>query len=143
MKAKPIKIILRGEQHRDRAVEILRMLPFEPVMEVTIKPFKDSRTLEQNNKMWGVLTDISNQVDWYGKKPTPDEWKQIITAAIKKQEVVPGIEGGFVILGQSTSKMTIAEMSDVIEYGHAFGASKGVVWKDPSDVINSGGEYEG
>ena len=105
-------------------------------MVVTIKPYKETRSVIQNAKMWAMLSDISKQVDWYGKKPTPDEWKQIITAAIRKQEVVPGIEGGFVILGQSTSKMTIKQMIDVVDYAYAFGSSKDVVWTDPADIVN-------
>ena len=51
---------------------------------------------------WAMLTDISNQVDWYGQKLTPEEWKEVFTAAMKKQKVVPGIDGGFVVCGSST-----------------------------------------
>jgi hypothetical protein len=39
---------------------------------------------------------------------------------------VPGIEGGFVALGQSTSKMTKAEMSELQTLIEAFGSQQGV-----------------
>jgi hypothetical protein len=39
---------------------------------------------------------------------------------------VPGLDGGFVVLGQSTSKMTKAEMCDLQTLMEAFGAEKGV-----------------
>ena len=73
-----------------------------------------------------MLDEISDQVDWYGRKLTPEEWKHVFTAALKKQDVVPGLDGGFVVLGQSTSKMTKAEMCDLQTLMEAFGAEKGV-----------------
>jgi len=39
---------------------------------------------------------------------------------------VPGLDGGFVVLGTSTSKMTKAEMCDLQALMEAFGAEKGV-----------------
>lgn len=85
-----------------------------------------TRSLSQNALMWEVLTAISNQVNWYGQKLTKDEWKDVLTASLKKQKAVPGLDGGFVVLGARTSKMTIKEMSDVIELAYAFGAEHGV-----------------
>lgn len=89
-----------------------------------------TRSLEQNAKMWACLTDISKQVDWYGQKLSPDDWKHVLSASLRKQRAVPGIDGGFVVVGLSTSQMTIAEMSEMIELAHAFGAEKGVVFHD-------------
>lgn len=80
--------------------------------------------------MWAMLSDVANQVIWYGKTLTPENWKDIFSAALKKQDVVPGIEGGFVILGQSTSKMTIKEMTELQELMAAFGSEKNVRWSE-------------
>jgi len=93
-------------------------------MVLEIKPA--TRSLEQNARLWCLLDEISNQVDWYGRKLTPEEWKHVFTAALKKQDVVPGLDGGFVVLGQSTSKMTKAEMCDLQSLMEAFGAEKSV-----------------
>ena len=82
----------------------------------------------KNAKMWCVLTDISKQVKWYGEWLSPEDWKHVITAVLRNQRSVPGINGGFVVLGLSTSKMSIREMSDVIEMANAFGAEHGVKW---------------
>ena len=73
-----------------------------------------------------MLTDVSNQVIWYGQTLTAEEWKHVFTAAFTKQRVVPGIEGGFVALGQSTSKMTKAEMAELQTLIEAFGAQQNV-----------------
>lgn len=88
-----------------------------------------TRSTEQNARLWAMLTDISKQVDWYGQKLTPDEWKDVFSAAMKRTKVVPGIDGGFVACGQSTSKMTKAEMSDMQTLMEAFGAERGVKFK--------------
>ena len=93
-------------------------------MVLEVKP--STRSLEQNARLWAMLSDISRQVDWYGRKLTPDEWKNVFSAALKKQEVVPGIDGGFVVLGLSTSKMTKAEMCDLQTLMEAFGAERNV-----------------
>jgi len=93
-------------------------------MVLEIKP--STRSLEQNSRLWGLLTDISRQVDWYGRKLTPEEWKHVFTASLKRQDVVPGLDGGFVVLGMSTSKMTRAEMCDLQTLMEAFGAERGV-----------------
>ena len=76
--------------------------------------------------MWANLEDIAQQVVWYGVKLTKDEWKDVLTAALKKQKVVPGIEGGFVVIGARTSKMTVPEMTELIELSTAFGTQQGV-----------------
>ena len=87
------------------------------------------RSNEQNRLMWANLTDISEQVDWYGNKLHKEEWKDVLTAALKQQKVVPGIEGGFVVLGARTSNMTVAEMTEMIELSTAFGTQQGVKFR--------------
>lgn len=85
-----------------------------------------TRTLDQNALMWPLLDDLSKQVEWYGHWLTADEWKDVLTAALRKEKVVPGINGGFVVLGQRTSKMGKKEFSELIELIYAFGAQQGV-----------------
>lgn len=81
--------------------------------------------------MWASLSEVSEQVVWHGRKLSSENWKDILTASLKKQEVVPGIDSGFVILGNSTSRMTKSEMSDLIDLIHAFGAEHGVKFSEP------------
>ena len=90
-----------------------------------------TRSLEQNSRLWASLNEISKQVDWHGRKLTPEDWKHVFSASLKKMEVVPNLEGtGFVALGLSTSKMTKRELSDLLELVYAFGADRGVVFND-------------
>ena len=91
---------------------------------------ESTRTTEQNSLLWPLLTEVSKQVDWYGNKLTPDEWKSVFSASLKQQKVVPGLDGGFVVCAQSTSKMGKREFSDLIELIFSFGAQKGVRFPD-------------
>ena len=85
-----------------------------------------TRNLEQNAALWAALMDISRQVIWYGERLTENEWKDVFTASLKKQRVVPGIDGGFVVCGQKTSRMSKAEFSELLDLIYAFGAEHNV-----------------
>ena len=79
--------------------------------------------------MWANLEDIVQQVIWHGVKLDKQEWKDVLTAGLKKQKIVPGIEGGFVVIGARTSKMSMAEMTELIELSSMFGAQQGVKFR--------------
>jgi len=103
------------------------------VVGVDVYEIEPTRTIEQNSKLHAMLHDISKQVDWIvdGEpcKLSLEDWKIILTAGLKKnQRVAKGIEGGFVILGSSTSKMKVKEMIDLIEFAQWFGSEHNVVW---------------
>lgn len=105
--------------------ELKPLLLAGQTFEIVVKP--ETRSTAQNARMWAMLNEISRQVVWHGRKLDSTDWKHIFSAAIKKQEVVPNIDGtGFVILGQSTSSMTKGELSDLMELIEAFGADHGV-----------------
>jgi hypothetical protein len=93
---------------------------------------EQKRSTEQNALLWSVLTDLSKQVVWHGEKLTKEEYKDLLTAGLKKQRAIPGIDGGFVVLGSSTSKMTKAEMAELITLAHAFGDFRCVEWSPTS-----------
>lgn len=95
---------------------------------VTIQ--EPTRNLEQNSRLWATLAEVSAQVDWHGNKLTPEEWKDVFTAALKRQKVVPGIDGGFVVIGARTSKMGKREFGELLELIYAFGAQHGVKFSD-------------
>jgi NinB protein len=102
-------------------------------MVMELRPEK--RSDPQNRLMWSCLTDLSEQVTWFGKKLTKEGWKDFITGHLDGQDLVPNMDGtGFISIqrGKATSKMTKAEMTAVIELAHAFGSDKAVVWSPTS-----------
>lgn len=97
---------------------------------VTVK--EEGRTLDQNAAMWPLLERFAQQKAWHvnGKLEylTAEDWKDLLTAAFKNQanRIATGIDGGVVILGARTSKMTKPEFSDFLEFIHATAAEIGV-----------------
>lgn len=121
---------LIDSERRRNCTNFINNLPVNPGSPLVVTIQEKTRSLDQNAKLWATLSDVSDQVDWHGRKLTSEEWKWVFTAALKKQDVVPGIDGGFVVLGQSTSRMTVGEMRDLIELISAFGAEQGVRFGD-------------
>ncbi len=115
--------VLAHQTARNNAASACLSAPEGYVVEIKEK----TRSLEQNARLWAMLNEISRQVEWYGRKLTSEDWKHVFSAALKKQDVVPNLDGtGFVILGLSTSKMSKKELGDLMELISAFGADKGV-----------------
>lgn len=124
-------IVLTSQAKRAEAVRWIAAAP--AYSRITFAGPK--RTLPQNDMMWGLLTDISVQAEWAGKRRKPGEWKDIFTAALRSSrdslEVVPGLNGGFVLLGMHTSDLSAEEMSDLIELILAWGAQNEITFTCP------------
>lgn len=90
------------------------------------------RTLPQNDRMWAMLSDISEQVEHCGRKYETEAWKVLFLHACGREvRFLPGLDGKtFVPWGQSSSDLSREEMSDLISFMFAFGAEKGVVFHD-------------
>lgn len=118
--------ILAHDIARAGAVEAVRSAPAGWVVEVKPK----TRSIDQNARLWALLTDVSRQVEWYGQRLTKEQWKDVFSAALTKQKVVPGIDGGFVVMGQRTSQMSVRELGDLMTLIEAFGAEHSVRFAD-------------
>lgn len=120
-------VILNSSADRVKACRWVMGVPTGTRLE-----FKEvKRSLSQNDLLWARLTHVSQQVEWYGQKLSPTDWKDIFTASLRKARVTPGIDAGtFVVLGLSTSDMSKAEFSDLLELIAAFGAEHGVKFQD-------------
>lgn len=89
------------------------------------------RSLDQNALLWSLLGQLANQVEWYGQKLSAEDFKDLCSASLRKSNVVPGIDPGTVVpLGMRTSQMTKDEMTALIELIYAFGAERGVRFRE-------------
>ena len=97
---------------------------------------EETRNSEQNAKFHAICTDLAKSpVEWMGKRRDAAAWKVLLVsghAVATKQgaEVVPGLEGEFVNLRESTARMSKARASSLIEYALAFCAAHGVATQD-------------
>ena len=119
---------IRDQRDVNRLMGFLHATDFTKPKMVVIKDEK--RPDVCNRKMWAMLKDVSNQVQWYGKKLSDEDWKHVFSSALQKQDVVPGIDGGYVVLGVSTRKQSQKWFSDLFELMGAFGAEHGVKWTE-------------
>lgn len=116
-------------------------------MRVTITVAEELRTPLQNKRMWAMLTDVARQVKWPVDGELvwliPEEWKDIFTAALRKHlRMARGIDGGIVLLGASTSKMSKRVHSELTDLIEAFGTERGVRWTPPEDWTDTFYHYE-
>lgn len=92
--------------------------------------FKEARrSTDQNAAMWAGLTDIARQLEWHGQKYSADDWKDYLMHALKRARWMPDEAGGMVPIGMRTSDLSKAEMSDLLELLHEFGARHGVTFE--------------
>lgn len=127
------KFFLRNPDIRTQASQLVTSLPVDQDKPLVLEIKEMTRSLAQNALFWAVMTDIAEQVVWHGRKLAKEDWKHVLSAALYQQDVVPNLSGdGFVVLGKSTSKMTVREMRDLIELAQAFGAEQGVKFGDDS-----------
>lgn len=91
------------------------------------------RSTDQNSKMWAMLTEVAEQATHKGQRYTPDQWKILFMYACGREvQFLPGLDGKtFLPWGQSTSDLSKQEMTDLIEFMHAWGAENGVTFRDP------------
>lgn len=91
-----------------------------------------TRTLDQNAAMWPILEAFSDQIQWPVNGVmvwmTPDEWKDVLTAAFERENVrlAMGLDGGVVMLGLRTSQFGVKKMSEFIEFLHATASARDV-----------------
>jgi hypothetical protein len=122
------KYVLSHQLARRRAADAVLSAP--DGYEVWVK--EPTRNGDQNAAMWPILEAFSEQLEWpvNGRmsKLTADEWKDLLSAAFRKEQsrVAPGLDGGFVMLGQRTSKFSKREFSDWLEFLNATAADRGV-----------------
>lgn len=123
----------RGD--RERAKRAIEQAPVNSRVEIK----EAKRTVDQNARLWALLTAVAEQASWAGKRRTTTEWKDLFTAAVKIAgggvEAVPGLEGGLMILGLHTSEMSKAEMVELQDYIEAWAAGNGVVIPERADAV--------
>lgn len=142
--AESIKLPLWNAQQGHQALLTVWRDCIKPMLmaghRMTLEAKPEKRSNEQNRRLWAMLTDVSRQVEWYGKTLSPEDWKHLFTASLQKTQAVPGIDGGFVVLGLSTSRMTKSEMCDLQTLIEAFGAERGVTFTAPEHINPETGE---
>jgi len=88
-----------------------------------------TRGLAQNALLHALFADIARQGEWCGRTLTSYQWKVLMIsghamATGRGADMVPGIEGEFVNIRESSASMSVARMTSLIEYVLAWCASR-------------------
>ncbi len=122
-------VILRGGQ-RSVAKTLIDRAPEGAVMRIALP----KRTLDQNAKLWAMLSDISRAKPM-GRVATPETWKCLAMHACGfAVQFEMGINGQPFPMGFASSQLDKAEMSMLIEWLYQFGAENGVAWSDETEA---------
>lgn len=122
------RFILINPRVRQNAMRAIGAAPDGFVVTVA----EPKRSGEQNAKFHALCSDLSKSgLKWAGKERGLEDWKALLVSAHSVAtgtggEVLPGIEGEFVAIRESTSRMGKARASSLIEYVIAFCDANGV-----------------
>lgn len=117
---------LRGEYQRNLAKSLIDKAPDNAVVKIS----PERRSDDQNAKMWAMLSDVSRAKP-EGRRHIPEIWKCIFMAACGHEVAFEqGLDGKPFPIGFHSSKLTKAQMSDLIEMIYSYGARHGVQWSD-------------
>ena len=124
-------LTLNSQEVRNRALDWINRSPAGT--RVTFQAPK--RSLDQNALLWTYLGDVASQVVHNGRKYPSEAWKHLFLAAIGREvQFIEGLDGQPVQWGRSSSDLSKAEMSELLDFIGAYGAEHGVVFKDTPEA---------
>lgn len=133
------KIILKltGEAAKKAACREILAAPVGHIVRIT----PETRSLDQNAKLHAMLTDISKQAKYLGAKRDLEFWKGLFVsgwqiATGERPEIVPGLEGEFINIRESTTTLGVKRMASLIEYVTAWAVSNGVRLTEPEAEVS-------
>ena len=126
---------LINEKVKKNAINAINNLSISNTSPLVVSIKQETRSLQQNKLFHAMCQDVANQVEFMGRKLTMEQWKVLFIsghaiATNQKADVVPGLEGEFVNIRESSAKMSVSRMASLIEYVTAYGVANGVRFND-------------
>jgi hypothetical protein len=80
-----------------------------------------TRTIQQNALLHSLFTQIAKQAEFRGRTLTAVQWKTLMVSAHAVatgigSDMVPGLEGEWVNIRESTAQMGVKRLNSLIEY---------------------------
>ena len=120
-------IRLLSDHNRLLAHQLIERAPHAAVVEVR----EATRSNDQNAKMWAMISDVSRAKP-EGRVHTAEVWKCLFMAACGHAvQFEMGLNGQPFPIGFHSSRLSKAEMSDLIETIYEYGARHEVKWSEP------------
>jgi hypothetical protein len=120
-------VILASDRQRILAHRLVDKAPAGAVLNIR----EANRTVEQNSKLWAMLSDVSRAKP-DGRTHTPEMWKALFMHACGHEvQFLNGLDGNPFPHGFRSSRLTKAQMSELIESILEYGARHEVQWSEP------------
>lgn len=89
------------------------------------------RSTEQNSRMWAMISDV-RKAQPEGRQHTDEVWKCLFMHSLGYESAFAmGLNGEPFPIGFRSSRLSVEQMSDLIEVIYEYGARHGVVWSEP------------
>lgn len=125
-------IKLNTPADKQRAIAAIMQAPFGYIAAIG----EETRTDEQNRKMWPMIKDMREQIEAMGRFTPNDTKLRLLNALGTEMRFLPELDGaGMFPVGQSSSTLTKTQFSLLIEVMLGHGAKHGVVWSGLSHDI--------
>lgn len=123
-----LRIIRRS--NREGVIQEVRDLP--EGYEVVLR--EPTRSTDQNAKLWAMLSDIATAQP-EGRNWSTEVWKCAFMSALGHEaRFEQGLNGEPLPLGFRSSKMSKAQMADLITMAYEYGDRHGVKWSEKYEV---------
>ena len=123
----PHTVILASDRQRALAARYVAEAPAGYVVTVA----EPKRTLDQNARMWAMLSDISRACP-EGRQHPPETWKSLFMHACGHEVAfLMGLNGEPFPVGWRTSRLSKRQMADLITFIAEYGDRQGVAWSEP------------
>lgn len=149
------EIRLTHEIARNNAINLIKQLPVDGKKPLVVKVGNEKRSNLQNSLMWAMMTDLSNQVVWCGKKRPKETWKTLVGYQALKEiaeddekefsaEYIQSLDKSTLLsVDISTSQMPKKIFSKLILVAQKFGAEEGVTFGDEAkEAIKLANQYK-
>jgi hypothetical protein len=120
--------VLRNERIIENAILAVRKAPADFVVTIT----EPTRSSDQNRMFHAICGDMSKSGHRFaGKERSLEEWKVLLisghaVATGSAGEVIPGIEGEFVAIRESSASMGVRRAASLITYALAYCHTNGI-----------------
>ena len=108
-----------GKNNLDGLILKLKELDPEQLWTVKIAPYKSTRSLDQNEYYWRLVTELAN---YFGLKSKDEMHQVLLYKLLSEKKQIKNLE---VITDGSTSKLNVKEFNEYLEQVKDFAMSYG------------------
>ena len=98
-----------NKNNLDGLVSKLKELDQDTLWSVTVKPYKSTRTLDQNDYYWRLVAELA---DYFGLKSKDEMHEVLLYKLLSEEKQIKNLK---VMTINSTTKLNVKQMNDYIE----------------------------